>query len=83
MIHNEQTIEHARDLVIEHLVAHEGQCSDPNCLERANILAFMAHSIGATDRDLHALPRLLLTYDGNCSGCGSARDSPPPEPNRL
>jgi hypothetical protein len=64
----------ARDLLLQHMAAHRATCSEESdCGEVANILAFMAHSLGASRRDLMKFPTLLVDYDMRCAGCGSTR----------
>ena len=64
-----------RDLAIAVIKSHEAVCDDPECTERGNMLAWLAHCIGATERDLRALPKLLVMYDTHCKGCPSDRHS--------
>lgn len=63
-------VEGARQLLVQAIATHRQDCREPTCLEAANILAFLAHSIGAREADVKALPRLLLDYDVRCQQGG-------------
>lgn len=71
-------VEQARDLILADLDEHDRDCPRRStgewCPEKANALAYLAHCLGVTQRDLAELPRLLLSYDLACKGCGSVRD---------
>ena len=67
-------VQQARDILIEHMDVHRAECPDDDCAEVGNILAFLAHSLGARRQDLQRFPGLLIHYDMGCAGCGSARD---------
>lgn len=61
----------ARTLLLEGLRDHEQTCGNPAaCREKANALAYLAHSIGATKDDLDAFPGLLVRYDLDCKNSG-------------
>lgn len=63
-----------RDRCLRWLELHRAHCPETSCVEPAGFLAFLAHSMGATERQLTQFPRLLLDYDMRCDGCGSQRD---------
>lgn len=69
-----RTLTALRSALIAHIELHERTCPQTNCTEKGNMLAWLAHSIGAGPEDLRVLPRLLLQYDIQCAGCGSPRD---------
>lgn len=68
--HELQLIQQARDLLIQALEAHEKVCSNPHCRERANFLAFIAHSLGVSREDLRAFPWLFVGYEIRCKKHG-------------
>jgi hypothetical protein len=75
-----ERVHRARDLLIEEVAEHAKHCTAQQCEHLANLLAFLAHSIGATRRDMLALPRLLAQYDLECQGCASPRHAAPAQP---
>lgn len=50
---NIQKLLSARYLIIDYLREHKQQCNDPKCNESVNVLAFLAHALRMTLRDLN------------------------------
>ena len=65
---NKRLVEIARDLLVVYVHQHQKECTKrrDDCLEVAGILAYIAHSIGATREDLDKLPGLLFQMDMEC-----------------
>lgn len=66
----------ARTLLIEAIEAHEALCQSEQCREKANVLAFLAHSIGAHADDVKAFPAMLFDYDMKCAQGGGCPAHP-------
>lgn len=66
----------ARTLLIEAVELHESQCRSPTCREKANVLAFLAHSIGANADDVKSFPAMLFDYDMKCAQGGECPAHP-------
>jgi hypothetical protein len=65
-----QMVHAARNLLITALEIHEKICPEPHCQERANILAFLAHCLGATPADMRSMRKLLFEYEVRCGASG-------------
>ena len=70
----------ARDRLVEALRQHKATCPNPNCAEVGNVLAFLAHCLGATRQDLIVMEQLLVRYDLNCQCEFCAPRNAPPKP---
>jgi len=57
----------AFDLLREYVVEHRRKCRNPECAEVGNLLAWLAHCLGATERDVRKFPSYLVDYDVQCT----------------
>ena len=71
----EQKIKQARNLLVDWVKQHRAHC-DNDCGEVGNVLAFLAHSMGATEFDLRQFPKRLVAYDIDCQHKGEACEDP-------
>lgn len=64
---SETRVNLARQILVEEITAHRAVCVNPaTCRETANMLAWLAHSMGVTRSDLLDFPRILTVYEINC-----------------
>ena len=69
-----------RDKLVEVITEHRRTCPNPKCAEVGNVLAFLAHCLGATQYDLLAMQQLIVRYDLQCK-CEFCEPTPPePKP---
>lgn len=54
---------------LEYIESHEEQCTQPVCHEKANLIAYLCHTIG--QRDMRSVERILAEYDARCPGCAA------------
>lgn len=73
----------ARDLIVEAFREHEAACQSPRCPEKANVLAWLAHALGATRDDLRQMEPLVVWNDFNCSCRRCLRADQPLAPEKL
>ena len=62
----EQIVDRCRHDLITAIEGHRATCPVPNCGEVGNVLAFLAHSMGVTQADLHTFQQQLLRYELYC-----------------
>ncbi len=67
-----KTMPEIRDALLEVLKDHRAHCTDLQCCELANMIAFLCHATGL--RSLSDVAPHLLHYDLHCPGCDSGRD---------
>lgn len=65
-----ELVTQARDLLVKYITDHEESCSAERgeCTELANMIAYIAHSLGATKEDMMRVPGLLFKFDVTCKG---------------
>lgn len=63
-------IERIRTELIGHVERHKAVCKDPNCADVGNLLAYLAHCLGASDRDMREMQRIFLMYETECKNSG-------------
>ena len=69
-----QSTEHIRNLVVAWLREHRATCSDPDCAEPHNLIAFLAHSAGIRLGAIGQLASELGEYEARCQGCTHLRN---------
>jgi hypothetical protein len=68
----------ARQALFDALDEHDARCPiGDGCLVRANMLAFLAHCIGASREDVTAFPAMLADYDMKCVQAGGCEIDKP------
>lgn len=72
-VEEEEIANRLRNLLIEWLEYHRIDCNKQNCLEPANMMAFLAHSVGIRSSDLRLFRDQLQEYEVNCKDCGHIR----------
>ncbi len=60
-----------QQFVIAWSETHHATCDNPDCIEPANLLAFLAHSAGLKRTRARQFLRELEHYEANCPGCSS------------
>ena len=62
----EQVVCRIRDELIDLHAKHAETCTDPACRWVGNLLAFLAHSLGAVEGDIRDFHTLFVMYEMNC-----------------
>lgn len=66
----------ARDVLLEAVDLHDSHCPVPpaECQWRAYLLGWLAHCVGASDRDLFDAVRWKFKHDQECGGHREVRE---------
>ena len=60
--------------LIKWIENHKQECTDPECFEPYNIVAFLAHCAGVRLENLSKFTAELVTYERDCEDCQHTRN---------